>query len=278
MRKILAVLVMTLVLLGLLTGVAQAQEGNPESATASTGQIALLLTPLVAAAAAIERMIELIFDWFEGTIMNVSKLPAQASDYLTWARKQVETYQNELLLAGPDLAKVREAEDKLLKARDRLTAYLSSPPYTLWKRRLALILGLTMGLIIAFAARLQMFQLLGIPMPGYLAYVDMFITGLVIGTGSAPVHSLIGILQNTRDAIDGARALWKGKATAEVQELVRLMAELQTASPYPVSAAPAGVRPIADLQPSAAAAPSQTEAPSGPNQAEIQRLVERLLR
>lgn len=278
MRKFSLAILFTLALCGLATGVAFAQEGSGTEAVEAGGQIALLLTPLIAAAAAIERMIELVFDWFEGAVLNVSKLPAQASDYLTWARQQVEAYQQELLLAGPDLAKVRAAEDKLLKARDRLNAYLSTPPYTLWKRRVALLLGLALGLVIAFVARLQMFQLLGLPMDGYLVYVDMAITGLVIGTGSAPVHSLIGILQNTRDAIDGARALWKGKATAEVGELVQLMATLQ-AAPAPAQA-PQELQPPAALQPPGMPALPQAPAPAAPtlSQAEIQRLVERLLR
>ena len=42
--------------------------------------------------------------------------------------------------------------------------------------------------------------------------MDKLVTGLLIGTGSAPMHSLIGLLQNTKDAVDSARALWKGEA------------------------------------------------------------------
>ncbi len=37
------------------------------------------------------------------------------------------------------------------------------------------------------------------------ARVDVFITGLVIGTGSYPVHSLVGILQQTKETLDGAK-------------------------------------------------------------------------
>jgi hypothetical protein len=45
-----------------------------------------------------------------------------------------------------------------------------------------------------------MFALLGIgTVP---AKFDILITGLIIGTGSSPVHSLIGILQQGKDALD----------------------------------------------------------------------------
>ena len=48
--------------------------------------------------------------------------------------------------------------------------------------------------------------------------IDIVITGVVIGTGSAPVHSLIGILQNTKGAIDQLRALAQGRPIAAIRE------------------------------------------------------------
>ena len=40
------------------------------------------------------------------------------------------------------------------------------------------------------------------------------------GTPEAPVHSLIGLLQKTRDAVDGARAVWDGKALEAAKRFV----------------------------------------------------------
>jgi hypothetical protein len=65
------------------------------------------------------------------------------------------------------------------------------------------VLGLILGVIVAALGQLQMFAMLGIG--SVPARVDVFITGLVIGTGSYPVHSLVGILQQTKETLDGAK-------------------------------------------------------------------------
>jgi hypothetical protein len=57
-----------------------------------------------------------------------------------------------------------------------------------------------------------MFALLGIgTIP---ARFDVFITGLVIGSGSYPVHSLVGILQQGKDALDSAKGYFNRLAPA----------------------------------------------------------------
>jgi hypothetical protein len=217
MKRLLLITGLVLALSLVVTGVAWAQGGDEGT---GGGEVALLLAPLVAAATAIERIIEMIFDWYESAILNISKFPAQAKDYLSWARKEVERLQEELLNLKSDPAALAQAEEQLAQAQDRLHDYLSSPFYTSWKRTLSLVLGVVLGLIVAFTTGLQMFGLLGIKLQW--TWIDMLVTGLVIGTGSAPVHSLIGLLQNTKDAVDQARALWTGKAYSQVLE-----AELQ---------------------------------------------------
>jgi hypothetical protein len=266
-----------LILSLLITGVAYAQDGNPQDGTNGSIQVTVLLAPLVAAATAVERLIEMIFDWYESTILDLSKFPAQASDYLGWARKEVEKYKNELikpLQEGENefqlAARLRSAEENLLKAQDRLREYLSSPTYNSQKKKISVLLGIVLGLVIAFSARIQMFSLLGIPIPQELSMVDIIITGLVIGTGSAPVHSLIGIIQNTKNAVDGARALWQGKATADVQQVLLEMQAASQAAPMAAPAPLAGI-PGAPEIPQAAAAPEMS-------QTEMNRMVKRILR
>jgi hypothetical protein len=60
------------------------------------------------------------------------------------------------------------------------------------------------GTFVAVIGQLQLFAMLGVG--GVPARVDVFITGLVIGSGSYPVHSLVGILQQTKDTLAGVRA------------------------------------------------------------------------
>ena len=60
-----------------------------------------------------------------------------------------------------------------------------------------------LGVIIAAVGQLQMFAMLGIGVVP--AHIDVLITGLVIGSGSYPVHSLVGILQQGKGAVDSAK-------------------------------------------------------------------------
>ena len=251
MKRILFTTLFVMLLTLLATGVAYAQDGSASEGLGDSVQVATLLAPLVAAATAIERLIEMIFDWYEGTILDLSKFPKEASNYINWARKQVEKYNLELIhLKGGDendvtlAARLQVAEENLLKAQDRLNEYLASPFYTSQKKKVSMILAVVLGLVLALSARLQMFGLLGIPIAPELTIVDMVITGLVIGTGSAPVHSMIGILQNTKNAVDGARALWQGKATADVQRILLQMEAANQAAPMSAPAPLAGAAPF----------------------------------
>ena len=213
----------------LLAGAVCAQE--TDTAAASTVQVAVLLAPLVAAATAIERIIEMIVSWYESIMLNASRWLGLGSGYVKWMREDIRTCQKALIAlahkgadATPnDIAALRKAEEALAAAQDRLVEWLQSPFYSNGKKVITLLMGIALGLIIAFTTRLRMLALLGIQ-PGdvapnlanFAAGIDMLLTGLVIGTGSAPVHSLIGLLQNTKDAVDQARALWSGKAIKEV--------------------------------------------------------------
>jgi len=172
MKKSIRILLFVLLFVGMTASVVYAQS---EDGTATGGEVQALLLPLIAAATVVERLIEVIFDWYESAVMQLSKFPGLASEYVAWTQK--------------------------------------NPQYLSIKRAYSMILGFVFGLIIAFSVEgLAVFQLLGMNLSGGLTWVDRLVTGLLIGTGSAPMHSLIGLLQNTKDAVDSARALWKGEA------------------------------------------------------------------
>ncbi len=225
----------------LFTGVVMAQ--GTDQPVSQQGQIALVLAPLLAAATAIERIIEMVFNWIESIILNLGDFLGIGGKYLRWSQAQVEHYRRLLVQqkveAAADATTVQQLEDALLNAEERLVGFLKSPFYTRRKSVLTLLMGVGLGVVAALTARLQMFQLLGIDLArgirdpaivSSLAWVDMFLTGIIIGTGSAPVHSLIGILQQTRDAIDKAGELWSGKAFREVQEELRKLRQEQVTS------------------------------------------------
>ncbi|MBL8103060.1 MAG: hypothetical protein JNM02_11050 [Anaerolineales bacterium] len=213
----------------LYTGVVYAQGAEPPVDPAQTGEIAAKLAGLLAAATLIERIIEMVWDFVENSFLTASKAVGNVTDYVSWAQKQVQTARANLISAeNPPADEKSRLETELIKAEDRLSEYHKSPVYVTFKKKLSVPFAIILGLIIAWQADLQMFALLGIlPAGSFLKPIDIIITGLVIGTGSAPVHSLIGILQNTKDTIDSARAMYTGRALADVIKRSQVGAPLQ---------------------------------------------------
>jgi hypothetical protein len=222
------------------------QAASGEGDKASVGEVALLLAPLVVAATAIERFIEMVFDLVEGWILTAGILVGEGGGYLGWARREVRNWRQAVVDVGKGQPNQKangmalgELETALAAAKDRVKDFLQSPPYTSWKRLISLAAGIVLGIIVAFAARLQMLAMIAGLLGGgggtgtadvlgeATRGIDMLLTGLIIGTGSAPVHSLIGLLENTKDAVDEARALWAGSADSKVAkaygELVALV-------------------------------------------------------
>ena len=66
------------------------------------------------------------------------------------------------------------------------------------------------GVVVAALGQIQMFAMLGIG--AVPARIDVLITGLVIGSGSYPVHSLLGILQQGKDTLDSVKGFFNRSA------------------------------------------------------------------
>ena len=248
MKRLLLITASVLMFSLMVTGVAFAADGGDNTVT--TGEVALVLAPLVAAATAIERFIEMVFDGYESLVLGASDFFGKGKGYLGWAKLQVRDWQAAIAELqnrnSRDANAFSKAENALADAQDRLVDFLKSPFYTSRKRVLSLIAGIVLGVIVAYGAKLRMMALVasvfgaegGTGAGSVFAEigrgVDMLLTGLIIGTGSAPVHSLIGLLQNTTDAVDKARALWAGNAASVAAQADRLIRE----APAEVRAAP----------------------------------------
>ena len=248
MKRLLLITASVLMFSLMVTGVAFAADGDDNTVT--TGEVALVLAPLVAAATAIERFIEMVFDGYESLVLGASDFFGKGKGYLGWAKLQVRDWQAAIAELqnrnSRDANAFSKAENALADAQDRLVDFLKSPFYTSRKRVLSLIAGIVLGVIVAYGAKLRMMALVagvfgaegGTGAGSVFAEigrgVDMLLTGLIIGTGSAPVHSLIGLLQNTTDAVDKARALWAGNAASVAAQADRLIRE----APAEVRAAP----------------------------------------
>jgi hypothetical protein len=205
--------------------------------------LTIVLAPVLAAATAVERTLESIFNVLENSwrtmvaylgrglrwLKNAEVEVQQARQFLANAS---EKYNSELqdiqfgqtsasALADEIQAKVNAANKLMVLAQQRLenaegnlAAVTSSDSYISAKTAASIVLGLMLGVIIAAVGQLQMFAMLGIGIVP--AQIDVLITGLVIGSGSYPVHSLVGILQQGKGAVDGVKG-YLNRLSPEVQ-------------------------------------------------------------
>jgi hypothetical protein len=238
MRRYAGVLIFGVVLAAVFAYTASAQTGNSPAPGAgpTTGQVVDMLAPLLAAATGVERLLEMAWNWFETLFLNLIAFIAMGWEWTRWAREEIAAASQAVNDLAAELERLRygrpgqprssaetsllaamaNAEKRLMQAQDRLQGVLKSERYRRIKQALSVLAGIGMGLVIAAAANLKMFVLLGITIvPGPM---DIFITGLVIGTGAGPVHSLIGILQQGKDALEGTSLLLRGRSSAAASE------------------------------------------------------------
>lgn len=208
-----------------------------EKATVATlgpaANLALVLAPILAAAAGVERTLETVFNIIENSWKSLVAYLGRGLRWLNSAELEVDSsrewlaqvsarYNQELLslkikdgMSASELSSQMQdkisaaktmldlAEKRLNDAESNLENVTASDGYRSIKSAASIILGLVLGVILSSLGQLQMFAMMGIG--SVPARVDVFITGLVIGTGSYPVHSLVGILQQTKETLDGAK-------------------------------------------------------------------------
>lgn len=203
--------------------------------------LTIVLAPIIAAAAAVERTLESIFNMLENSWRT---MVAYLGRGLRWLKNaEVEVQQARRILADTSAkynaelqsiqigqvsvseltdeirAKV-EAADKLMdlakqrldKAEDNLAAVTSSDKYIRAKAAASIILGLMLGVVVATIGQLQIFAMLGVGVVP--AHIDVLVTGLVIGSGSYPVHSLVGILQQGKDTLSSVKGYLNNRGTS----------------------------------------------------------------
>lgn len=197
-------------------------------------ELAVVLAPIVAAALGVERIIEMLWNLIESYIRSFVAFLAGRSEWLRWADDELKAARarlEQLAFEGDPLPRVddllptsqdalsqliQRAADDLAIAEARLNSLTATAQYRDAKRVLSIVLSLLLGLIVATVLGLQMFALLGINVN---ERIDVIVTGIAIGTGATPVHSIIGILQQGKDALDGAQGLLKTRA-AETQQQI----------------------------------------------------------
>jgi hypothetical protein len=194
--------------------------------------LTIVLAPVLAAAAAVERTLESGFNVLEGSWRTMVAYLGRGMRWLKNAEIEVQQarqflndvsdkYNAELQsvqfgeasmasLTNKVQGRMDEANKlmalahlRLEKAESNLADITSSENYIGAKAAASIILGLMLGVIIAGIGQLQMFAMLGVAIVP--AKIDVLVTGLVIGSGSYPVHSLVGILQQGKGAVDSVK-------------------------------------------------------------------------
>lgn len=205
----------------------------------ASANLTVVLAPILAAAAAVERTLETIFNVIEGSwrtmvaylgrgmrwlksaeteVKQARQFLADVADKFNAEMASMEIGQGAVSQITADIktridsvsAMMVVAQQRLNAAEDKLSEATSSETYIQAKTAVSVVLGLMLGVIIAALAQLQMFAMLGVDIVP--ARFDVLITGLVIGSGSYPVHSLVGILQQGKDTLDSVKGYFNRSA------------------------------------------------------------------
>ena len=284
--------------------------------------LAIVLAPIIAAAAGVERLLETIFNtlegnwktmvaylgygfrWLKSAELEVSEARQWLSNTSAIFNSTSAQYNKEMsglmkLAADPDkpqlavtnlppevsqrmsaLAEVaakktaeaqllmQAAQNRLSAAENKLGGITGSAGYRSAKAAMSIVLGLMLGVVTATVGQLQMFALLGIDLVP--AHIDVLITGLIIGTGSAPVHSLVGILQQGKNTLDNLSGYLNSSSSAKKSESVATRAEtavtMAVAAPVMAAAADAAAsgQPVSFGLPTEPSSSQSTQPPATP--------------
>jgi len=211
-----------------------------QKATAIVGNdLLIILAPVLAAATGVERSLETFFNiiensfktmvaylgrglrWLKNSEIEVQQARQWLADISTRYADEMQTLQingqsirqltgeaqNKMVAAN---AMLQLAQQRLEAAEENLSDVSSSDGYRRVKTAASVVLGLMLGVIVAQLGSLQMFALMGVS--AVPITVDIFLTGLIIGSGSYPVHSLVGILQQGKDTLDSVKGYFNRSA------------------------------------------------------------------
>ncbi len=197
---------------------------------ASTEKVELdvILGVLLSLAVAIERLLETGFAWFEQMVMSAANIAGKvARGPLEWVAKEYENalsatkelfHSSKVKVDDKVLGSMKAAEARLALAEERLSSWTNAPKYKAFKNALCIWIGLIVGTIVAILGDIGLFTTAGVKVPRIL---DTVVTGILIGAGPGPMHSLIGIIQGAKDALKSVADLSRGKAITEAVDRLK---------------------------------------------------------
>ncbi len=222
--------------------------------------LTVVLAPILAAAAAVERTLETIFNvienswhtmiaylgrglrWLKSSEIEVTlarQFLADASEKYNMELQAIEFTEGSASAMINNMQSRMEganrmmgiAQKRLEDAEDNLADVTSSDSYRSAKAAASVILGLMLGVVISTLAQLQIFAMLGIA--AVPPRIDVLITGLIIGSGSYPVHSLVGILQQGKDTLDSVKGYFNRSAPSVQQRVTSVLSAAESPTSQP---------------------------------------------
>jgi hypothetical protein len=236
--RIVVVLVwVVLALIMVVPVVAQGDGGTNQAANAQTSStpqdlngVAARLAPLLVGAALIERTIEFLFNWVERALLDTSSylhgIAVRLSGLVQVDLRQAWNSFNQLNRifqarqgsTAPDAAsagkpessnpaewplatleaRLADAQTGLVAAQTKLTAAMKSPEYIARKKVVASVISIGMGIALALAASLHLFEALDVQVADWFKdpfnVIDMILAGILMGLGTDWVHQTINVL------------------------------------------------------------------------------------
>lgn len=175
MKRRLLTVFWTIVLSLVFTGVVYAANGDEAAAVS----VAAVLAPLAAAALGIERGMEILWGFVESI---------------------------------GDMFKKEEPSEGALPGPGQKD-WKSGKKYKEFKTWFSALVGLALGILIAYQTNLLMFTLVGFE--NVSANADKFVTGIVVGSGSKFTHDVIGIFSEGKKLVEHAQGLVEARKTKE---------------------------------------------------------------
>lgn len=172
----------------------------------------LIAFPLVAAG--IERLLELVFTWYESANLAFGRPLKTGNKSDLWpvvevraARVSMDVAAQELAVLDPSdpafdraWAAFQTAAQHLGLANGHVEESLKNPLYVYQKKLISLIASLGIGVLIAVGFELRLFNALGFMSSTHYLF-DEILTGMLLGAGAGPAHGIIEALIALRSLV-----------------------------------------------------------------------------
>lgn len=181
------------------------------------GEIGIVLGPLFAIALAIERVVEIL--------LLISKGDADSNSLKNFQQRMRELRDsafNHSAMSNDDWHEIREQlsqkEEEFLEKISPYFTQVGSAVQFSKRRKKAITFSFLIGVSIAVLTDIGLFLYLNIPVP---RFIDLLITGIVLGAGAGPLHSFVGVLDGLKGLLNRDTAVTTKLKSEEFEAMLK---------------------------------------------------------